>query len=250
MKFPNPYSMHISTHAPRTGSDIIRKSVIDSQRYFNPRSPHGERPNAPKFGKHRQLISTHAPRTGSDVGTAGRASRRFISTHAPRTGSDHTWELVLPKFRRFQPTLPARGATRPTPRRRSSPSHFNPRSPHGERLRPSPRAQWRSYFNPRSPHGERQEYRESPGLRHLFQPTLPARGATAVERFYALSPAFQPTLPARGATPTPRRLSCERGEISTHAPRTGSDDAVADATRGWQEFQPTLPARGATGNRR
>ena len=34
----------ISTHAPRTGSDdaVILKQTV--QRYFNPRSPHGERP--------------------------------------------------------------------------------------------------------------------------------------------------------------------------------------------------------------
>ena len=34
--------------------------------------------------------------------------------------------------------------------------------------------------------------------------------------------------------------------ISTHAPRTGSDDVVILEDCDTQKFQPTLPARGAT----
>ena len=33
----------ISTHAPRTGSDPCRTRTAPAQCYFNPRSPHGER---------------------------------------------------------------------------------------------------------------------------------------------------------------------------------------------------------------
>ena len=77
----------------------------------------------------------------------------------------------------FQSTLPARGATSAT-RRVLHNGNFNPRSPHGERLRAyraaqfvaqisihaprtgsDMRARWTSclpkHFNPRSPHGER-----------------------------------------------------------------------------------------------
>ena len=56
-----------------------------------------------------------------------------ISIHAPRTGSD----------RKLLATLSAR-------------SHFNPRSPHGERRRQFCRGGDAGHFNPRSPHGERQ----------------------------------------------------------------------------------------------
>ena len=127
-----------------------------------------------------------------------------ISTHAPRTGSDGTAARGGGGFRRFQPTLPARGATcnfnwresrcgfQPTlPARGATPharhdgnadGHFNPRSPHGER--PSQNSFWspRCDFNPRSPHGERLAQR--------------LHGRVA-------------------------------GDISTHAPRTGSDYFVA-----------------------
>ena len=110
--------IHISIHAPRTGSDAtddsrsqIAKSFqstlpargatkeldgrVDTLENFNPRSPHGERRNALISLRVTHDISIHAPRTGSDRLTAG------------GTG--------LGKY-------------------------FNPRSPHGERLRCNPYA--------------------------------------------------------------------------------------------------------------
>ena len=150
----------------------------------------------------RVLISTHAPRTGSDdtVGEAGDALD--ISTHAPRTGSDG-----------FSP-----GAAPP-------PRHFNPRSPHGERL---------------STHTKQSTATVS------FQPTLPARGATALSSSRrVVSMSFQPTLPARGAT-RHQQYQHENNQISTHAPRTGSDMWAVITKVGTAKFQPTLPARGAT----
>ena len=144
----------ISIHAPRTGSDRISsllggdisrfQSTLPARgatlnagrlpaiwRYFNPRSPHGERLeflSVPAVVR----ISIHAPRTGSDFSSPNTGERPFISIHAPRTGSDN-------------PLLP--------------PMHleidFNPRSPHGERLNCSISVLSVKYFNPRSPHGER-----------------------------------------------------------------------------------------------
>ena len=61
---------------------------------------------------------------------------------------------------RFQPTLPARGATN---------IRFCLRD-------------LRLHFNPRSPHGERQATAIGQGGQPPFQPTLPARGATAQEK--------------------------------------------------------------------
>ena len=56
----------------------------------------------------------------------------------------------------FQSTLPARGATRKLLATLSARSHFNPRSPHGERrYRAKTTAARMKHFNPRSPHGER-----------------------------------------------------------------------------------------------
>ena len=101
----------ISIHAPRTGSDASASAAPCKCVYFNPRSPHGERPPARGRGTRAGGISIHAPRTGSDR----RADSYIICTI------------------KFQSTLPARGAT--AIRRNVLPSwqYFNPRSPHGER---------------------------------------------------------------------------------------------------------------------
>ena len=55
-----------------------------------------------------------------------------ISIHAPRTGSDHRPACEI-----------------------CCAAHFNPRSPHGERLEQKEQKEQKKYFNPRSPHGER-----------------------------------------------------------------------------------------------
>ena len=61
----------ISIHAPRTGSDRTRCSSPTTRRYFNPRSPHGERLGVTTTQEMLESISIHAPRTGSDPCTKG-----------------------------------------------------------------------------------------------------------------------------------------------------------------------------------
>ncbi len=123
----------ISIHAPRTGSDekclrtgtttLLFQSTLPARGattpknilrritpYFNPRSPHGERP---KHGSTRipgEDISIHAPCTGSDIFICPCPLYKPISIHAPCTGSDATLPHAY-RQPRFQSTLPARGAT-------------------------------------------------------------------------------------------------------------------------------------------
>ena len=121
----------------------------------------------------------------------------------------------------------------------------------------------RLYFNPRSPHGER---RVQFTMRHssaTFQSTLPARGATSSTSGQCRPRAFQSTLPARGATSArtpgvrgsrdfnPRSPHGERreclsteilhGDISIHAPRTGSDTSCFNPLRLPFHFNPRSP---------
>ena len=170
----------ISTHAPRTGSDPVTQAGLPGRRNFNPRSPHGERPAALRPHSLPPPISTHAPRTGSDR----------TATHKRRR-------------ERFQPTLPARGATRNYLEvgRLLCISTHAPRT--GSDRRCPPAQSPSSHFNPRSPHGER------PSKGH-------GRSCMA---------GFQPTLPARGATDMYMDITSSFSAISTHAPRTGSDKA-------------------------
>ena len=103
---------NISTHAPRTGSDerwrrrllrrkqfqptlpargatMEQKPIASAEVYFNPRSPHGERPAGAGH--------TSAPRI-------------YFNPRSPHGERRWLFQMVLPS-RSFQPTLPARGAT-------------------------------------------------------------------------------------------------------------------------------------------
>ena len=100
----------------------------------------------------------------------------------------------------FQPTLPARGATRKAATTTDPGPYFNPRSPHGERPDYTAVAVYRNPFQPTLPaRGATMALVERLKIR-LFQPTLPARGATIYGKPRRISSTFQPTLPARGAT--------------------------------------------------
>ena len=101
----------------------------------------------------------------------------------------------------FQSTLPVWGATGSCGRISICPCNFNPRSPCGERRQSSGGLPSQLDFNPRSPCGER-----------------PRRGNRPAALFI-----FQSTLPVWGATQLPRRVFCDVGRISIHAPRVGSD---------------------------
>ena len=174
-----------------------------------------------------------------------------ISTHAPRTGSDAAKAPEKPPEEPFQPTLPARGATK---------------------IRA-----WNARYEKK------------------FQPTLPARGATNQLAVHALGREISTHAPRTGSDPERPQPADAHGSISTHAPRTGSDQGYrrawrrrvqaisthaprtgsdrfvaehpcpvydfnprsphgerpdSQAVRGTRRvFQPTLPARGATGRR-
>ena len=110
--------------------------------------------------------------------------------------------VTAPHPARFQPTLPARGATATTRRERSEIWYFNPRSPHGERQSQRNMSFVQLRISTHAPRTGSDEYRAiTIKLIHQFQPTLPARGAT-VPNFGSIwsTIGFQPTLPARGAT--------------------------------------------------
>ena len=145
----------ISIHAPLTGSDHLRQRHRVLGRYFNPRSPYGERPAAPApsttgkdfnprspYGErpdrpHRDdgaAISIHAPLTGSDSGCPAAAGRRRYFNPRSPYGERPAVAFLLLASSAFQSTLPLRGATSTMSSTMSTSSNFNPRSPYGERL--------------------------------------------------------------------------------------------------------------------
>ena len=169
--------------------------------YFNPRSPHGERPKPARNGGIGSSFQSTLPARGATRPVRLLLLRLAISIHAPRTGSDillfsskaaffyfnprsphgerriHT-SAHLQANSKFQSTLPARGAT----------------TKHMAHRRKFP------YFNPRSPHGERPIVRVGDAISNAISIHAPRTGSDAIDAVY-----------------------CHVGNISIHAPRTGSD---------------------------
>ena len=134
------YTQTISIHAPRMGSDRGQRRHRPHRPDFNPRSPDGERPRAPRCStrtsryfnprspdgerrlRHRNTMVTEKfqstlPGWGATRGESNPVQSCRISIHAPRMGSDAS-----------------------VCRRWFDSWHFNPRSPDGERRR-QPRRQ-------------------------------------------------------------------------------------------------------------
>ena len=123
---------------------------------------------------------------------------------------------------------------------------FYPRSPRGERLNAHGRTEpARVHFYPRSPRGERPTRLVLKVRTLVFLSTLPARGATKGGVYDCHRLRFLSTLPARGATKASAVQPGHSG-ISIHAPREGSDLALALCWAAVISFLSTLPARGAT----
>ena len=233
----NPRSPH--------GERPLQCFRLGQGRHFNPRSPHGERRFSRFLPRFAVIISIHAPRTGSDHPALRRASESLpISIHAPRTGSDD-------------------GSRRHFEKR----GNFNPRSPHGERRADVKLTLKQCSFQSTLPARGATDRVELKDRAFLFQSTLPARGATLLEGNPGKQKLFQSTLPARGATYLLTRMVVSP-LISIHAPRTGSDTACwatapsrsnfnprsphgerpgeSSISSQLSQFQSTLPARGAT----
>ena len=129
-------SLTISIHAPRTGSDAPgsghhqggqfqstlpargatpqRKALLACAAPFQSTLPARGATTRNTCRLNADIISIHAPRTGSDDRTEiNHIGLTCISIHAPRTGSDTSSACPSGTSKRFQSTLPARGATIP-----------------------------------------------------------------------------------------------------------------------------------------
>ena len=148
---------------------------------------------------HHPGISIHAPLAGSDSTHAPQPGVVAISIHAPLAGSDKWHPVDCPTH-----------------------SHFNPRSPCGERLLLVSPLSYISSFQSTLPLRGATSRSRHTSSGTGFQSTLPLRGATAGANASVVVNQFQSTLPLRGATAAVR--PGRRGaDISIHAPLAGSD---------------------------
>ena len=259
----------ISIHAPRTGSDpwsrrvSVTRSPFQSTlpargattsaaiaanctRYFNPRSPHGERPSSAPSTAPESSISIHAPRTGSDEDKYVMQAMHYISIHAPRTGSDLYVGSHSAAYSAFQSTLPARGATGIRSMVIFAASHFNPRSPHGERpvsLCTASRSPAISIHAPRT--GSDAADLCCGFIRHAISIHAPRTGSDVVRVRGTVVRIFQSTLPARGATGIRSMVIFAASHFNPRSPH-GERLMSTSASYSIVAFQSTLPARGAT----
>ena len=197
------HGIRISIHAPRVGSDRGTRSRLRPRRYFNPRSPCGERRPARPSTSRTRLFQSTLPVWGATLMACRPAlPPRFQST-LPVWGATRRacWASSSAEF---QSTLPVWGATRGREGRspgggisihaprvgsdstessaRCATGHFNPRSPCGERQLRQRVEQLGKNFNPRSPCGERHLSCKLKSGRKIFQSTLPVWGATSTPR--------------------------------------------------------------------
>ena len=180
-----------------------------TRRHFNPRSPHGERPNCKWRSQIRTYFNPRSPHGERRNHCISSTFANYISIHAPRTGSD---------VARLADVVARR-------------KHFNPRSPHGERLVDNaelnqPINIFQSTLPARgatercdcgcsqtdiSIHAPRTgSDKNALMLAHQCAISIhaPRTGSDGKRGAQALSPApFQSTLPARGATYLSMRLS-------------------------------------------
>ena len=261
----------ISIHAPRTGSDCesgavycpehIFQSTLPARgatdlyprrrhdrRYFNPRSPHGERRRLHHGRRWHDHISIHAPRTGSDTGGDPFFYDSWdISIHAPRTGSDVCFFQDTPLRRLISIHAPRTGSD--CAKRQSR--HAFGISIHAPRTGSDHLPLLASPAGDISIHAPRTGSDPSPSGRLSRRMSISIhapRTGSDVPAAVILADIrlFQSTLPARGATyqrPSSLRTS---GYFNPRSPH-GERRAPATSGRPREPFQSTLPARGATG---
>ncbi len=141
---------------PLRGATFPVHSKRRTGKYFNPRSPYGERPDLQNHWVYRNPDFNPRSPYGErhQVRNSGRPPDQ-ISIHAPLTGSDCREGLSAAAAPVFQSTLPLRGATLGNKSGKDS----NLISIHapltGSDRVPSPGHAGDRHFNPRSPYGER-----------------------------------------------------------------------------------------------
>ena len=102
---------HISIHAPLTGSDLRRRTGMNTFVYFNPRSPHRERRSICSNRLTLVIFQSTLPSQGATNAFMMPTSSIAISIHAPLTGSDRSIARSSFTIFLFQSTLPSQGAT-------------------------------------------------------------------------------------------------------------------------------------------
>ena len=211
--------------------------------YFNPRSPHGERP-ATRAATRCACIRFQStlPARGATTGDHQKQAKKTFQSTLPARGATKGGAQALSPAP-FQSTLPARGATvlggASLCALRLISIHAPRTGSDAARRTPSSRQRKISIHAPRT---GSDVFKSSRVPRQKeFQSTLPARGATKEQypRAAALLN-FNPRSP-HGERQERKAERAEHRAISIHAPRTGSDNPERGIRRSRIDFNPRSP---------
>ena len=212
----------ISIHVPLAGSDPLRSAACGAAPNFNPRSPCGERRQGWSALYSFNVFQSTFPLRGATRVAGGRGDAGVISIHAPLAGSDdRTFRLA---------------------------QHV-PISIHaplaGSDCRKRPPSWWSSHFNPRSPCGERPVVAMRRCPVPVFQSTLPLRGTTRHIVILCMRVVISIHAPLAGSD---GRSWCGLARVPDFNPRSPCGERLQRRDHSWrgEQFQSTLPLRGAT----
>ncbi|AUD73250.1 Transposase [Bifidobacterium breve] len=235
--------LHISIHTPRMGSDSQSASDPKALRkYFNPRSPDGERPDTLSNFPFSSIFQSTLPGWGATrVSMWCRSCRTNFNPRSP-DGERHFTACAASLRSRFQSTLPGWGATT-----------------HG-----ADEKETNIIFQSTLPGWGATAIGFSNSSEYLFQSTLPGWGATirGLQHFIPLEisihaprmgsdaavgsvcPGFLGIsihAPRMGSDGRTRRPHPRNQLISIHAPRMGSDNASIKDVTSEYNFNPRSP---------
>ena len=169
-------------------------------------------------------ISIHAPREGSDNRRPRSSASSRISIHAPREGSDSRLQNSIVAYVKISIHAPREGSDAlGVPIRPITAQFLSTLPARGATSSVQDVDELADHFYPRSPRGERLVTIELNWQIAQFLSTLPARGATAGRRSPSGPGQISIHAPREGSDQAVHRQLQGAGRISIHAPREGSD---------------------------
>ena len=219
---------YFNPRSPHGERPYVLRSTARRSPHFNPRSPHGERRVGGDATEEEEGFQPTLPARGATSSLCCSFHRlKYFNPRSPHGERQYVTRDELNTLT-FQPTLPARGATL----RMGSSTTFAPISTHAPRTGSDVKVSFAQPNKRISTHAPRtgsdRFVAEHPCPVHDFNPRSPHGERRENASDLEVAQEFQPTLPARGATRTHAHRLCTM-HISTHAPRTGSDHSVATA---------------------
>ena len=210
-------------------------------RYFNPRSPGGERHIPSVF---RQLccgFQSTLPGWGASTLLAVNPSWQTFQSTLPGWGASHNACKNLRPSGHFNPRSPGGERHAGAFFKNYDLENFNPRSPGGERRFTQPFNMTLPYFNPRSPGGERHRSFleiEQPESISIHAPRVGSVINCIYARFDEIISIHAPRV---GSVPCRSSPVVSSVKISIHAPRVGSVPSDTVCFHRYQHFNPRSP---------